>query len=95
MLDVVDKKGSQWRKEWLYDYYEYPGAENVAPHRGIRTDTHKYIDWYTHNEYELYDLKNDPNEEHNLYGDPKYAALQNDLQARLTRLLAETPERKA
>ncbi|SDE93081.1 sulfatase [Terriglobus roseus] len=97
MLDVVDNKGPAWRKEWLYDYYEFPGAENVAPHRGVRTDTHKFIQWYTQSpqEFELYDLKNDPNEAHNLYGDPKYAAIQKDLEARLAKLLTEIPERKA
>jgi arylsulfatase A-like enzyme len=97
MLDVVDNKGPQWRKEWLYDYYEYPGAENVAPHRGIRTETHKFIHWYTQtpHEFELYDLQHDPAEQHNLYGNPKYAAIQKDLETRLAKLLEEIPERTA
>ena len=85
----------QWRREWLYDYYEYPGAENVKPHRGIRTETHKLIQWYTQNpvEWEMYDLGSDPGERSNLYGDPEHAALQKDLQQRLARLLESTPVR--
>jgi hypothetical protein len=53
-----------WRKDWLYDYYEYPGWENVKPHRGVRTETHKLIQWCTQDpeEWELYDLASDPNE---------------------------------
>ncbi|MEZ2347042.1 sulfatase [Terriglobus sp. RCC_193] len=97
MLELVDNKGTAWRKEWLYDYYEFPGAENVAPHRGVRTDTHKFIHWYTQSpeEFELYDLQLDPNEAHNLYGNPKYATIQNNLEKRLADLLVAIPERQA
>ena len=95
MLDTVEGKGPQWRKEWLYDYYEYPGAENVAPHRGVRTETHKLIHWYTQSpqEFELYDRQHEPVEAHNLYGDPKHAAVQKGLQQALARLLIEIPVR--
>ncbi len=91
MMDVVDNKGPQWRKEWLYGYYEFPGNENVAPYRGVRTDTHKFIHWYTQSpeEFEMYDLQHDPNEQTNLYGDPKHAAIQKDLEARLAKLLTD------
>ena len=96
MLDVIHHKGAPWREEWLYDYYEYPGNENVAPHRGIRTSTHKLIHWYTQSpeEFELYDLGNDPTETRNLYGHPDQATLQTDLKRRLAKLLQSLPERK-
>jgi arylsulfatase A-like enzyme len=96
MLNLVEDAKAEWRTEWLYDYYEFPGNENVAPHRGVRTDTHKFIHWYTQSpeEFEMYDLANDPNEIHNLYGDPKHATIQADLQKRLAKLLADIPERK-
>ncbi len=86
-----------WRKDWLYDYYEYPGCENVKPHRGVRTETHKLIQWYTQDpqEWELYDLASDPNETVNLYGRPEHAALQQQLMQRLDSLLHEIPVRKA
>jgi hypothetical protein len=44
-------------------------------------------------EFELYDLANDPAEVHNLYGDPAHAAIQAELTANLERLLKETPVR--
>jgi arylsulfatase A-like enzyme len=85
-----------WRKEWFYDYYEYPGNEQVRPHRGIRTERYKLIYYYLDpQEYELYDLVQDPGETRNLYGDPEHAPLQNDLWKRLQTLQAQIPQRQA
>lgn len=94
VLRAVGSHPEPWREEWLYDYYEYPGAEMVKPHRGIRTRTHKLIHYYNDpQEFELYDLANDPGETHNLYGDPAHAVIQAELIAGLTRLLNKTPVR--
>jgi arylsulfatase A-like enzyme len=41
-------------------------------------------------EFELYDLQEDPGELHNLYGDPRYATLANDLGQRIDELRKET-----
>jgi len=82
-----------WRKDWLYEYYEYPGYENVRPHRGVRTERYKYIHFFLDpQEYELYDLQTDPNEDHNLYGKPGYEALTAQLQSRLEQLRHETDD---
>ena len=32
-----------WRKDWLYEYYEYPEDNMVKPHRGLRTERYKLI----------------------------------------------------
>ena len=81
-----------WRKDWFYEYYEYPGAHSVPKNRGIRTERYKLIEYYEEDppEHELYDLEEDPNEIHNLYGDPRYAALTQQLQRRLEELRKET-----
>lgn len=82
---------ADWRKDWLYEYYEYPGYENVKPNRGVRTERYKLIHYFTApEEFELYDLKVDPGEDHNLYGQPQYAELTQTLKARLAALRAET-----
>ena len=82
---------SGWRKDWLYEYYEYPGFEMVKPNRGIRTERYKLIHYFVPpEEFELYDLDIDPLEEHNLYGDPKYAELTKTLRARMEELRKET-----
>jgi arylsulfatase A-like enzyme len=73
-----------WRKDWLYEYYEYPGPHNVRRNRGVRTDQYKLIHYYeAPEEFELYDLKEDPGELRNLYGDPRYATLTRDLRQRI------------
>jgi arylsulfatase A-like enzyme len=87
-------KGSQpsaWRKDWLYEYYEYPGEQQVRPNRGIRTERYKFIHYYeAPEEFELYDLQEDPGELHNLYGDPRCADLTRQLRGRIDQLRKET-----
>ena len=42
----------------------------VQPHYGIRTDRYKLIHfYYSMDEWELYDLKNDPSEMNNIYSE--------------------------
>jgi arylsulfatase A-like enzyme len=83
----------KWRNDWLYEYYEYPGFENVRPCRGVRTKRYKLIDFFLEpEEFEVYDLEADPDEAHNLYGKPGYEELTAHLKARLAALRAETGE---
>ena len=88
---------SDWRKDWLYEYFEYPEFEHVRPHRGVRTERYKLIHYHKlpqypelPEEFELYDLKNDPGELHNLYGQPGYEALTQELLKRIEELRKET-----
>ena len=53
-------------------------------HYGIRTDQFKLIHFYDPiDSWELYDLKEDPNEMHNLINDPDYAEVVADMKVRL------------
>lgn len=82
-----------WRKDWLYEYYEYPGPHDVRKNRGVRTDRYKFIHYYeAPEEFELYDLQEDPGELHNLYGVPRYAKLAKDLRQRIDELREETDD---
>ena len=82
-----------WRKDWLYEYYEYPAPHNVRRHRGVRTERYKLIHYYeAPEEFECYDLQEDPGELHNLYGDPQHAALVQQLRQRLDELRKETDD---
>lgn len=83
-----------WRQEWLYEYYEYPGEMMVRKNRGIRTERYKFIHYYeAPEEFELYDLAKDPGELHNLYGEPRYASLAGELRQRMEKLRRETDDR--
>jgi len=92
MLPLAEGKPDvRWRKEWLYEYYEYPGFENVRPCRGVRTERYKLIHFFLEpQEFELYDLQTDPDEMNNLYGKPGYEELTADLKGRLAALRAQT-----
>jgi arylsulfatase A-like enzyme len=85
---------AEFRKDWLYEYYEYPDAHKVRPHRGVRTETWKFIHYYQEpEEFELYNLSEDPSEKVNLYGKPDHASKVNELKARLEELRRETGDK--
>jgi arylsulfatase A-like enzyme len=91
MLPIGKGDVKNWRKDWLYEYYEFPGPHSVRKNRGIRTDRYKYIHYYEQpEEFELYDLEKDPLEKVNLYGKPEYAELTKKLRDRLEELRKET-----
>lgn len=84
------KTPANWRKEHYYHYYEYPAVHSVKRHYGISTDRYKLIHYYYDiDEWELFDLKSDPQEMKNVYNDPAYTSIIDDLHKRLTKLMAK------
>jgi arylsulfatase A-like enzyme len=76
-----------WRTSMYYHYYEYPAVHSVKRHYGVRTQRYKLIHFYHDiDEWELYDLKTDPDEMHNIYSEPQYADVVKELKAELSRL---------
>ena len=69
-----------------YRYYHDPGDHNTRAHYGVRTRTHKLIYFWKKDQWELFDLVNDPYELHNLYGQHGQEKLTADLKAELARL---------
>ncbi|HVN06884.1 MAG TPA: sulfatase [Bryobacteraceae bacterium] len=92
MVPLLKEDGPHnWRKDWLYEYYEYPGSHNVRKNRGVRTERYKFIHYYeAPEEFEMYDLFEDPGELHNLYGDLRDASLATDLRHRVEELRKST-----
>jgi arylsulfatase A-like enzyme len=76
-----------WRRSVYYHYYEFPQPHYVHPHRGVRTERHKLIHFYTIDQWELFDLEKDPQEMKSVYDDPAYAQTVADLKQELTRLM--------
>ena len=76
-------------KESINDqtYTKYFTAHRVGPHRGVRTDRYKLIEYYTEGDYwELFDLAADPHEVKNLYGQPGFDDITSELMRELRRL---------
>lgn len=81
---LVSGESSDWRDLIYYTYYEYPSIHMVKRHYGIRTDRYKLIHFYYDiDEWELYDLKKDPQELRNVYDDPKYAEVKQEMHDKL------------
>lgn len=85
---MADEDAEDWRDEIYYHYYEYPrGGHDVKRHYGIRTERYKLIHYYFDiDEWELFDLLEDPNEMNNIYEKPEYDELIGELKEQLQQL---------
>ncbi|MCP4723643.1 MAG: sulfatase-like hydrolase/transferase [bacterium] len=84
---LEDETPSDWRESMYYHYYEFPAVHQVKRHYGIRTKRHKLIHFYNDiDEWELYDLQEDPNEVNNVYNDDRYRSVVTELKQELERL---------
>ncbi len=78
-----------WRQSFYYRYYIEGGEHNTPAQYGVRTHRYKLICYYKQDEWELFDLKKDPEELNNCYNDPAYANVVAALKIELYRLKAE------
>ncbi|HOD84231.1 MAG TPA: sulfatase [Phycisphaerae bacterium] len=92
-LPVLEgKTPADWRQSMYYRYYHYPMHHRVQPHYGVRTHEYKLIYFNKLDQWELYDLKKDPEELKNVYSDPAYADQVKKLKAELYRLKKEVKD---
>jgi len=75
-----------WRTSMYYRYYDFPSAHHGHKNLGVRTDRYKLIYYPELDEWELFDLKQDPHELASVYDDPAYAPVVKELKAELNRL---------
>ena len=80
------KTPRDWRKSLYYHYYEFPGFHSVRAHYGVKMERYKLMHFYVDDKWELYDLKTDPTEMHNLYGKKGMEKVTAELMAELERL---------
>ncbi len=85
-------EGAGWRQDWLYEYFAERQANSRVPDiTAVRTAGAKLIKYPGSDEWtEMFDLRNDPYETRNLYGDPRHSVLRAQLEAAHERLLRET-----
>ena len=81
------KTPRDWRKSLYYHYYEYPAEHSVRRHYGVRTERYSLMHFYHDiDEWELFDLVEDPLQLHNLYGEPGTESVTASLLQELERL---------
>lgn len=88
---LLGETPDNWRKSLYYHYYEYAGAHSVRRHEGIANKRYKLIRFYGEDvpdgeEWEFYDLENDPAEMNNVYGSILLSSTISELKSELTRL---------
>lgn len=77
----------KFRDYAYYHYYEW-GEHKVVPQFGIKTKRYKIIRFHgVYNGWEFYDLEKDPSEMSNLYGNPKYKKIIDDMKKKLGKVV--------
>ena len=85
--ELVAGETGVWRDAVYYTYYEYPSAHMVKRHYGVATERYKLMHFYYDiDEWEMYDLETDPMEMQNIYNNPAYAEVQQELHDKLEEL---------
>ncbi|MBR1927481.1 MAG: sulfatase [Bacteroidales bacterium] len=95
LLPVIKKGGKEparWRKYMYYHYYDIPSEHNVLKHDGGSDKRYKLIHFYGGDEGsydEFYDIRKDPTEMRNLYGERRYRRRIARLQRQLDKFRSE------
>jgi arylsulfatase A-like enzyme len=86
--NLQGRTSDTWRQSMYYRYWMHDDGDHHVPgHYGVRTKQHKLICYpYGKQEWELFDLKNDPKEMRNIYGQTANSELVRKLKKELTRL---------
>ena len=85
--NIVNQTHSEWRDAIYYTYYEYPSVHMVKRHYGVRTHRYKLMHFYYDiDEWEMYDLEEDPSEMNNIYDNPEYVNIKDMMHERLVDL---------
>jgi len=90
---LCGKTPADWRTSVYYRYYD-PGC-GVAQHNGVRTKDYTLVHYFEANEWDLFDLKNDPQQMHSVYADPAKAGVVQELKMELERLRQQYGEQDA
>jgi hypothetical protein len=88
LLQAAGDHKVDWREDFLFEYWDY---RPILPSQlAVRSAKYKLITYQDFPELELYDLEKDPDENHNVIHQAKYAEVTIEMQNRLQRLVGET-----
>jgi arylsulfatase A-like enzyme len=85
-LPILMDEHTAGRRAWLLEYWKYY-PENTPSYFGVRTETHKYIEYEKTLKPKVFDLVADPEEQNNLYGTPEGDRLVPELKSLMNGLL--------
>jgi arylsulfatase A-like enzyme len=80
------QRPADWRRSIYYRYYHDPGHHNTRAHYGVRTSTHKLIHFWKQDQWECFDLVNDPHELRNIFNESAAQPVVAELKQELSRL---------
>jgi arylsulfatase A-like enzyme len=90
LKSLATGKEKKLRRPYLYyHYYEFVRDHTVIPHIAIRGNDYKLIYFYTVNEWELYDLQEDPFEQKNLVKSAQHQKILTRMKRELNNLRAQ------
>jgi len=84
LLPILKNEGKTpdgWR-DTIYYFYTGEGTHRVPAHDGVRTERHKLFYLPRTNEWQLFDLVEDPDEMRSVHDDPAYAGVFAEMKAR-------------
>lgn len=85
MVDLMKNQGipgATWRDAIYYAYYENAAVHNVPVHDGVRTERYKLMYFPRTREWNLFDLKTDPQEMQSVHDSEDYGAILAGMQRR-------------
>jgi arylsulfatase A-like enzyme len=87
LVPVLRDAKTPGRSSFMYELFkDFPFGGRVPPHRAVRTERHKYIEWEACRANELYDLEEDPRELMNIIGTGRDKGLLPAMKKELERL---------
>lgn len=88
LVPLLIDNSKNWKRDAVYyHYYEYPAEHMVNRHYAIVTKDYKLIHYYfVEDQWELIDRKKDPLELKNVYQDPAYGKVKEELHKKLEQL---------
>ena len=91
LIPLLKGNNQKWTRDAVYyHYYEYPSVHMAKRHYGIVSKEYKLTHFYFDvDEWELYDRINDPNEMNNVFNNPDYQDVVENLTAELKEMRIE------